>query len=96
MKSCKILLAVIALMFATTMGCSAMQSVPETSAEQAEASEWIGKNRAEIVKKLGAPTAAIPLIETGGELIIYAHRGQTHYVFETAPGGVIDKAAVVK
>jgi hypothetical protein len=56
----------------------------------------MGKYRGEVVKRLGEPTEAIPLIETGGELLIYAHPGQTHYVFETAPGGIIDKAVVVK
>jgi hypothetical protein len=77
-------------------GCSALQPAPETPAEKAQASQWIGKRRSEVVRKLGEPTEAVPLVETGGEMLIYAHRGQTHYVFESAPGGVIDKAAVVE
>ncbi len=93
-KQSAVLAAVV--MAASAVGCTALQSAPETPAQQAEASEWIGKNRAEVVQRLGEPSQAVPLIETGGEMLIYAHRGQTHYVFETAPGGVIDKAAVVK
>jgi hypothetical protein len=95
MKPLAVLAAAI-LMTASALACSALQSAPETSAERAEASEWIGRNRAEVVKQLGEPTEAVPLVETGGEMLIYAHRGRTHYVFATAPGGVIDKAAVVK
>jgi hypothetical protein len=84
-----------ALMAATVGACSAQQPAPATGSP-VPASYFMGKYRGEVVKRLGEPTEAIPLIETGGELLIYAHPGQTHYVFETAPGGIIDKAVVVK
>lgn len=76
-------------------GCFAQQPTPGTR-QPVPASYFIGKYRSDVVKRLGEPTDAVPLIETGGELLIYAHPGQTHYVFESAPGGIIDKAVVVR
>jgi hypothetical protein len=57
---------------------------------------WKGKNIAEATKKFGDPTQATPLIETGGNLYIFALRGQQHWVFETNNIGVIVKAAKVE
>jgi hypothetical protein len=82
-----------ALMAATVGACSAQQRAP---AAPWPASYFIGKYRDEVVRRLGEPTDAIPLNDTGGQLLIFAHPGQTHYVFETAPGGIIAKAVVVK
>ncbi len=77
------------LLGAALAGCAAQPS-------NAAASEWIGKRRHEVLDKLGEPTSATPLIETGGELLIYAKSGQPHYAFETGPDGRVVKAAELK
>ncbi len=72
--------------------------VPGCGAQQPPigATQWLGKSRSEIVQALGEPTSAVPLEDTGGEMLIYARRGEKHYVFETAPGGRAAKAVEVK
>ena len=57
---------------------------------------WKGRNISEVQKKLGNPTQMTPLVETGGTLYIYAHRGEPHWAFETGPGGKIIKAARIE
>ncbi len=57
-------------------------------------SEFIGKTAKEISARLGPPTTAEYLQETGGYLLIYAHPGEPHYVFETGPDGRVKRAAV--
>lgn len=47
----------------------------------------------ELTTKLGPPTSVQPLLETAGQLIIYARPGEPHYVFETGPNGKIVSAA---
>ncbi len=79
----------IASLAAALAGCA-------TRPSNAAASEWIGKPRHEVVDKLGQPTSATPLIETGGELLIYAKAGQPHYAFETGPDGRVVKATELK
>jgi hypothetical protein len=79
----------IAALAAALAGCASQPS-------SAVASEWIGKRRHEVVDKLGQPTSATPLIETGGELLIYAKAGQPHYAFETGPDGTVVKATELK
>ena len=63
---------------------------------QNTAKYWKGKNIAEATKKFGEPTQATPLQETGGNLYIFAHRGEQHWIFETNNIGVIVKAAKVE
>ena len=43
--------------------------------------EWIGKDRTELVEKLGEPTLAIPM-ESGAEELYFSHDGHKYY-FET-------------
>jgi hypothetical protein len=57
---------------------------------------WKGKNISEVQKKFGNPTQMTPLVETGGTLYIYAHKGEPHWAFETDPGGRIVKAARIE
>jgi hypothetical protein len=58
---------------------------------------WIGKNIREAEKEFGKPTFSEQLLETGGMLVIYASKKHpVHFVFETAPGGRIIKAARVE
>jgi hypothetical protein len=65
-------------------------STPTASGQKTAGSEWIGKTRREVVEKLGMPLSAVPVDSTGGEMLFYSH-----YVFESAPGGVIVKATPV-
>jgi hypothetical protein len=66
------------------------------SHSRSTAKYWKGKNIAEATKKFGDPTQATPLQETGGNLYIFAHQGEQHWVFETNNIGVIVKAAKVE
>jgi hypothetical protein len=55
--------------------------------------KWIGKTMPDLTAKLGQPTSVQPLLQTSGQLIVYAQPGQPHYVFETGPNGKIVSAA---
>ncbi len=68
-------------------------TVPTSSAQRPRASDWIGRTMPELTTKLGPPTSVQPLLETAGQLIIYARPGEPHYVFETGPNGKIVSAA---
>jgi hypothetical protein len=57
---------------------------------------WKGRNISEVHQKFGDPTQMTPLVETGGTLYIYAHKGEPHWAFETDPGGKIIKAARIE
>lgn len=65
---------------------------PSQQTEQHVAHEWIGKRLKDVTSALGTPTTVQYMQETGGQLIIYAHPGQKHYVFETGPSGEIVSA----
>jgi hypothetical protein len=43
--------------------------------------EWIGKDRKELVAKMGEPTLAIPM-ESGAEELYFSYQGHKYY-FET-------------
>jgi hypothetical protein len=43
--------------------------------------EWIGKDRKELVAKMGKPTLAIPM-ESGAEELYFSYQGHKYY-FET-------------
>jgi hypothetical protein len=84
--NCFIAMAAILVLL---VGCAPQQS-------SSAGSEWIGKRRRDLIAALGPPTSATPLIETGGEVIIYAKSGQPHYAFETGPDGKVLKATEMK
>jgi hypothetical protein len=44
--------------------------------------EWIGKDRKELVEKMGEPTLAIPMQSGGGEELYFSYDGHKYY-FET-------------
>jgi|SRR5271170_5692395 len=73
-----------------------ISAAPVHAAGKNTAKYWKGKNIAQATKKFGDPTQATPLQETGGNLYIFAHRGEQHWVFETNAMGVIVKAAKVE
>ncbi len=80
----------LVLAITLVLGACAPTQQPDTVA-----SSWIGKRRREVVAALGQPTQITPL-DSGGEILIYAKSGQKHYVFETAPEGLVAKAVEVK
>ncbi len=75
--------AVVAIVVAAT-GCS-------TGENGRAAAQWLGKDRTELAKTMGAPKQALPLPDTGGELLFYSYQGH-HYVFETGANGKISSA----
>ncbi|HKM99116.1 MAG TPA: hypothetical protein VJX23_01270 [Candidatus Binataceae bacterium] len=65
-------------------GCTAQES-------RKAASEWIGKDRTQLATQMGQPKEAVPMTDTGGEMLFYSYEGH-HYVFETGPDGLITSA----
>jgi hypothetical protein len=55
--------------------------------------EFIGKTLTELTARLGQPTSVQPMLETTGQLLIYARPGTPHYVFETGSNGKIVSAS---
>ena len=55
------------------------------------AAQWIGKDRADLDHAMGQAREAVPLVDTGGVLLVYKYQGH-RYVFETDPQGVITSA----
>ena len=68
----------------------------QAQSHKRSAKYWKGRNITQAVKKLGEPTLSQPLAETGGSMYIFAHHGETHWVFETDPGGKIVKASNIE
>ncbi len=96
----------IALAFTAVVlaGCSAVRLVrpwspsvaptsEETRAQAITPHEWVGKTLPELTARLGQPTSVQPLLETTGQLVIYARPGAPHYVFETGSNGKIVSAS---
>jgi hypothetical protein len=50
--------------------------------------QWIGKKMTQVVARLGQPSQAYQLNDTGGEMLIYLRPYHEHYVFELDPGAV--------
>ena len=70
-------------------GCILEQAEEEESRKAA--AQYLGKDRVQIEKIMGRPNEAVPLTDTGGEMLFYSYQGH-HYVFETNPLGVVDSA----
>ena len=70
--------------------CSNVVTTPSEESRRAVA-EWKGKNRVELSNQMGQPKEAVPLTDTGGEMLYYSYEGH-HYVFETDPQGNIISA----
>ncbi|MHB8381578.1 MAG: hypothetical protein ACYDC3_04460 [Candidatus Binataceae bacterium] len=77
-----IMAGVLALTMLAMAGCAGQ--------EQSE-TQWIGKTRSDLVATMGEPKSAVPMTDTGGEMLFYAYNGH-HYVFELNPDGKINKA----
>ncbi|MGC1677551.1 MAG: hypothetical protein WA740_08460 [Candidatus Binataceae bacterium] len=82
-----IMTGVLALAMLATAGCASSQ-------EQSQ-SEWIGKTRSDLAAQMGDPKGAVPMTDTGGEMLFYSYQGH-HFVFETNAKGRIDRATQVK
>jgi hypothetical protein len=90
-------------MFAAGIGVAAPTAQgqePPTSAQSDQTpgpqAQWLGVPRHELLKKFGRPSQIIEYPDTGGQLLIYSHPGQPHYVFETGPDGKVIRAAKTK
>jgi threonine dehydrogenase-like Zn-dependent dehydrogenase len=71
-------------------GCSNLITTPSQESRSA-AAQWIGKNRVDLANQMGQPKEAVPMTDTGGEMLFYSYEGH-HYVFETGPDGSIISA----
>ena len=70
-------------------GCALEQAEQDESRKAA--AQFLGKGRVQITKIMGEPKEAIPMTDTGGEMLMYSYQGH-HYVLETNPLGVVDAA----
>ena len=85
-----IVMGTLALVLATiATGCVLEQAEQDESRKAAV--QFLGKDRVQITKILGEPKGAIPMTDTGGEMLFYSYQGH-HYVLETNPLGVVDVA----
>ncbi|HKN00294.1 MAG TPA: hypothetical protein VJX23_07230 [Candidatus Binataceae bacterium] len=75
-------------LIAIAAGCTAQES-------RKAASEWVGKDRTQLANTMGQPKEAVPMTDTGGEMLFYSYQGH-HYVFETNAQGLIDSAVQTK
>jgi hypothetical protein len=66
-------------------------SRPNKTRAAKAAAQFLGKDRVQITKIMGEPKGAIPMTDTGGEMLFYSYQGH-HYVLETNPLGVVDAA----
>jgi len=74
MRVARRLLVLLALVV-TLAGCAQQE-------QERFAPKWIGKYPGELIAALGQPTSTTNLLETGGEIWVYANPNQPHYVFE--------------
>ncbi len=77
-------LLMVIVIVAAAAGCS-------TGGSREAAARWLGKDRTQLAKTMGEPKHAIPLEDTGGEILFYSYEGH-HYVFETNSDGLIKSA----
>jgi hypothetical protein len=64
---------------------------PPSEESRSAAAQWIGKSRVDLANQMGQPKEAVPMTDTGGEMLFYSYEGH-HYVFETGPDGSIISA----
>ncbi|HVA77820.1 MAG TPA: hypothetical protein VNF27_07985 [Candidatus Binataceae bacterium] len=83
-----IMAGVLALAMLAMAGCAGQGQ------EQSQ-SQWLGKSRSDLSAAMGEPKSAVPLPDTGGEMMFYSYQGH-HYVFETGADGKIEKAVEVR
>jgi hypothetical protein len=85
-----IVMGTLALFVATiATGCVLEQAEQDESRKAA--AQFLGKDRVQITRIMGEPKEAIPMTDTGGEMLFYSYQGH-HYVLETNPLGVVDVA----
>lgn len=82
-----VVIETLALFVATiATGCVLEQAEQEESRKAA--AQFLGEDRVQITKIMGEPKGAIPMTDTGGEMLFYTYEGH-HYIFETSPSGVV-------
>jgi hypothetical protein len=87
----RLITAGVALGLVVTLGaCSNAITTPSEESRSAVA-QWVGKSRVELANQMGQPKEAVPMTDTGGEMLYYGYEGH-HYVFETDPQGNITSA----
>jgi hypothetical protein len=81
---------VLVLLIASAIGCSTRGPIAGSS------TEWIGKSMNDVTRTLGRPSQVIPLIETGGKLLIYTRPNEPHYVFELGVDNRVSRVSVTE
>jgi hypothetical protein len=78
---------------ALAVGLALAMAACTTPAQESRSavSQWIGKDRVSLANQMGQPKEAVPMTDTGGEMLFYSYEGH-HYVFETGPDGLINSA----
>jgi len=71
--------------------CVSHQPWITTPSQETTQAQWIGRDRVELAHQMGQPKEAVPMTDTGGEMLYYSYEGH-HYVFETDPLGKITSA----
>ena len=89
----KRLTTVGALAMGLAVAVAACGNVVTTPSEESRSAvaQWIGKDRVQLANQMGQPKEAVPMTDTGGEMLYYSYQGH-HYVFETDPQGNITSA----
>ena len=85
----------LALGLAVTLGACSNMVTPPSEESRSAVAQWIGKDRVTLAKQMGQPKEAVPMTDTGGEMLFYSYEGH-HYVFETGPDGLINSAVQVR
>ena len=76
---------------ALAVGACSNLITPPSEESRSAAAQWIGKDRVQLANQMGQPKEAVPMTDTGGEMLYYSYEGH-HYVFETNPDGKIMSA----
>jgi hypothetical protein len=78
-------------LFSATIATGCVLEQAEQNDSRKAAARFLGKDRVQTTKIMGEPKRAIPMTDTGGEMLFYSYQGH-HYVLETNPLGVVDAA----
>jgi hypothetical protein len=87
----RLITAGVALGLVVTLSACSNVFTPPWQESRSDVAQWIGKNRVELAHQMGQPKEAVPMTDTGGDMLYYSYEGH-HYVFETDPQGNITSA----
>jgi len=86
----KRMIGIVAMVTMIAAGGCVLERAEQDESRKA-AAQFLGKDRTQITRIMGEPKEAVPMTDTGGEMLFYSYDGH-HYVLETNPLGVVDSA----